>query len=58
MYEAIKNGKTSAISEAQARRLLSGNCRDVNEALQSLRGNPFGQLRTSAGTVRFNPNAL
>lgn len=55
MWEKITDKATTQISETEVARLLSGNCRDVPEALKSLEGNPWGQWRCSDCTVRFNP---
>lgn len=60
-FERITDGKHGkrlivAIDESEARRLLSGTVRDVNQSIESLRANPWAITRTPEADVRYNPS--
>lgn len=58
IFEKIVSGKVTAISEAEARRLLVGNCRDVAAAMESIRANPWAQWRCDGCTIRYTGEAV
>ncbi|MEG0868420.1 MAG: hypothetical protein RSD49_18265 [Hafnia sp.] len=43
-----------AISENEARRQFTGHHRNVDEAIATLKNNPFGILHGSDGEIRYN----
>lgn len=46
-------GSPRDISEDHARKLLIGHVRNVNEAIDRMRGNVGGQIAVQNGTVRY-----
>lgn len=56
-FEHLKkpSGNITTAGEEEAKRLLTGYCRNVEESICSLRNNPWAQLNCEGGTIRWNP---
>ena len=46
-------GTARDVSEEHAKNLLDGHVRNVAEALDRMRANPWGQIAVTGGTVRY-----